>query len=36
MTFQGRVGAQQFSFPDLKAVLAKATPLRSADQLAGV
>src|SRR4051794_29253907 len=29
-------GARRYTFPDLKALLAKATPLRSGDQLAGI
>lgn len=36
MTFRGRVGDTFFHFADLKTLLAKASPLRSADQLAGV
>jgi len=36
MLYQGRVGTTSFAFEDLKALLAKASPLRSADQLAGV
>ncbi|HYX32807.1 MAG TPA: ethanolamine ammonia-lyase subunit EutB [Oligoflexus sp.] len=36
MTFRGRVGQSEFYFADLKTLLAKASPLRSADQLAGV
>lgn len=34
--YAATVSGQRFTFPDLKAVLAKATPLRSGDQLAGV
>src|SRR5262249_24542192 len=30
------IGARRYTFPDLKALLAKATPLRSGDQLAGL
>ena len=30
------VGARRYTFADLKALLAKATPLRSGDQLAGL
>src|SRR6478609_1673815 len=30
------IGARRFTFPDLKTLLAKATPLRSGDQLAGL
>ena len=30
------VGARRYTFPDLKALMAKATPLRSGDQLAGL
>src|SRR5262245_45877837 len=30
------VGARRYTFADLKALMAKATPLRSGDQLAGV
>jgi ethanolamine ammonia-lyase large subunit len=36
MPFVGHVGAAQFTFADLKTLLAKASPLRSADQLAGI
>ncbi len=36
MLYQGRVGTTSFVFEDLKTLLAKASPLRSADQLAGV
>jgi len=36
MPYQHRIGAQTWQFADLKAVMAKATPLRSGDQLAGV
>src|SRR5205823_2294670 len=30
------IGARRYTFPDLKTLLARATPLRSGDQLAGV
>jgi ethanolamine ammonia-lyase large subunit len=30
------IGARRYAFPDLKTLLAKATPLRSGDQLAGI
>ena len=30
------VGARRYTFADLKALMAKATPLRSGDQLAGL
>ena len=30
------IGARRYTFPDLKTLLAKATPLRSGDQLAGL
>ncbi len=36
MTYRYSVGAQTYQFADLKAVLAKATPARSGDFLAGV
>jgi ethanolamine ammonia-lyase large subunit len=36
MSFQHVVGAQVYRFPDLKSLLACATPLRSGDLLAGV
>lgn len=36
MAYQHTVGSERYVFPDLKAVLAKATPLRSGDQLAGI
>jgi ethanolamine ammonia-lyase large subunit len=36
MRFRGRVGSSEFDFVDLKTLLVKASPLRSADQLAGV
>ena len=36
MPYQHRIGTQTWQFADLKAVMAKATPLRSGDQLAGV
>ena len=36
MTYRYSVGAQTYLFTDLKAVLAKATPARSGDYLAGV
>jgi ethanolamine ammonia-lyase large subunit len=34
--YQATIGARRFTFPDLKTLLAKATPLRSGDQLAGL
>ncbi|TGN17286.1 ethanolamine ammonia-lyase subunit EutB [Leptospira idonii] len=34
--FRSRIGNFQFQFPDLKTLLAKASPLRSGDQLANV
>jgi ethanolamine ammonia-lyase large subunit len=36
MPYHHRIGTQTWQFADLKAVMAKATPLRSGDQLAGV
>ncbi|EKE75646.1 ethanolamine ammonia-lyase subunit EutB [Gallaecimonas xiamenensis] len=36
MAYRYRLGHRQLQFPDLKTLLAKATPLRSGDQLAGV
>lgn len=36
MKYQYRIGAISYSFPDLKSVLAKATPERSGDKLAGL
>jgi ethanolamine ammonia-lyase large subunit len=36
MMYATTIGARRYTFPDLKALLAKATPLRSGDQLAGV
>lgn len=36
MTLSAAVGAQRFSFADLRELLAKATPERSGDQLAGI
>ena len=36
MSFQARVGHASWQFADLRELLAKATPLRSGDQLAGV
>lgn len=36
MTYRYSVGAQTYQFADLKAVMAKATPARSGDYLAGV
>jgi ethanolamine ammonia-lyase large subunit len=36
MGFHHRVGAQTYRFDDLRTLLARATPLRSGDQLAGV
>jgi ethanolamine ammonia-lyase large subunit len=34
--YAATVGARRYTFPDLKALMAKATPLRSGDQLAGL
>lgn len=34
--FRTRIGARQFSFPDLATLLARASPARSGDRLAGV
>ena len=36
MPFAHAVGGTRYSFPDLKTLLARATPLRSGDQLAGL
>jgi ethanolamine ammonia-lyase large subunit len=36
MTYQARVGLRSFGFDDLRTLLARASPLRSGDQLAGV
>jgi ethanolamine ammonia-lyase large subunit len=36
MPYRERIGDQSFTFDDLKAVMAKATPLRSGDVLAGI
>ena len=36
MNFDLQLGTQLYAFPDLKTLLAKATPLRSGDQLAGL
>ncbi|GAB7526822.1 ethanolamine ammonia-lyase subunit EutB [Paraburkholderia sp. 2C] len=36
MSFTERIGARTYRFADLKTLLAKASPLRSGDQLAGV
>jgi ethanolamine ammonia-lyase large subunit len=36
LSYQATAGSLVYKFPDLKALLAKATPLRSGDQLAGV
>jgi ethanolamine ammonia-lyase large subunit len=36
MAYRHSIGAQSWSFADLKTVMAKATPLRSGDQLAGI
>ena len=36
MPYRSTIGRASYLFPDLKAVLAKATPIRSGDQLAGV
>ena len=34
--YSATIGQRRYTFPDLKALLAKATPLRSGDQLAGL
>jgi ethanolamine ammonia-lyase large subunit len=34
--YAATIGARRYTFPDLKTLLARATPLRSGDQLAGV
>src|ERR1700755_2162454 len=34
--YSATIGGRRFTFPDLKTLLAKATPLRSGDQLAGL
>jgi ethanolamine ammonia-lyase large subunit len=36
MAYRQNIGTRGFSFPDLKTLMAKATPLRSGDQLAGL
>ena len=36
MAFAHRIGTTRYVFPDLKALLARATPFRSGDALAGV
>ena len=36
MTYRHTVGGQSFTFADLKTLLARATPLRSGDVLAGL
>lgn len=36
MAYHVQLGRESWSFPDLKTLMAKATPLRSGDQLAGV
>lgn len=36
MAYRAAVGRQSYVFADLKTLLAKATPLRSGDQLAGL
>lgn len=36
MAYRHSIGPQTYRFPDLKAVMAKATPLRSGDRLAGI
>jgi ethanolamine ammonia-lyase large subunit len=36
MTYQTSIGVQRYRFPDLKTLLAKASPARSGDYLAGV
>src|SRR5262249_12426775 len=34
--FSATLGTRRYTFPDLKTLMAKATPLRSGDQLAGI
>ena len=34
--YAATIGSRRYTFPDLKTLLAKASPLRSGDQLAGV
>ena len=34
--YSATIGARRYTFPDLKTLLAKASPLRSGDQLAGL
>ena len=34
--YAATIGARRYAFPDLKTLLARASPLRSGDQLAGV
>ena len=34
--YSHQVGAELFRFPDLRTLMARATPLRSGDQLAGI
>ena len=36
MTYKNIIAQQQYTFPDLKTLMAKATPLRSGDELAGI
>jgi ethanolamine ammonia-lyase large subunit len=36
MVYQHSVGNFQYSFPDLKSVLAKASPEKSGDEMAGL
>jgi len=36
MTYQARIGIRSYRFDDLRSLLARASPLRSGDQLAGV
>ena len=36
MAYRASTGRQSFSFADLKELMAKATPLRSGDELAGI
>ena len=36
MTFAHTIGSRSYTFASLRELLAKATPLRSGDQLAGV
>ncbi len=36
MAYRAAIGQRAYVFADLKALLAKATPIRSGDQLAGI